>query len=449
MGKYFGTDGVRGRANEQLTLDMAVRIGQWLGWYYSQKKKHARILIGRDTRLSGSMFELGLAAGAVSTGADVYLLGVCPTPAVSYLVGQENFDCGIMVSASHNPYYDNGIKVFNHEGIKMEEEILLAIEDYMDGKTEIPMATGDNVGEYFSWHQGLELYVSFLKKTVPVDLTGMRIAVDLANGSACATAAETLDALGATVEAINSSPNGLNINKDCGSTHPEGLQEYVIENGCDVGFAFDGDADRLIAVDSDGRLINGDYILYILGRSMRDRGQLTDNMVVTTVMANLGLYKAFEREQISCIKTPVGDKYVFEEMTRNQYRLGGEQSGHIIFYGDEVTGDGLFTALKLLQVMQAERKNIQQLSEGLHIFPQLLENVTVTDKEIVLDDEEISARVQEVADELGSNGRILVRPSGTEPLIRVMVEAPTQEECERCVHAVTELIREKGYEQKV
>ena len=277
----------------------------------------------------------------------------------------------------------------------------------------------------------------------------MRIAVDLANGSACATAAETLDALGATVEAINSSPNGLNINKDCGSTHPEGLQEYVIENGCDVGFAFDGDADRLIAVDSDGRLINGDYILYILGRSMRDRGQLTDNMVVTTVMANLGLYKAFEREQISCIKTPVGDKYVFEEMSRNQYRLGGEQSGHIIFYGDEVTGDGLFTALKLLQVMQPERKNIQQLSEGLHIFPQLLENVTVTDKEIVLDDEEISARVQEVADELGSNGRILVRPSGTEPLIRVMVEAPTQEECERCVHAVTELIREKGYEQKV
>lgn len=449
MGKYFGTDGVRGRANEQLTLDMAVRIGEWLGWYYSQNKKHARILIGRDTRLSGSMFELGLAAGAVSTGADVYLLGVCPTPAVSYLVRQENFDCGIMVSASHNPYYDNGIKVFNHEGIKMEEEILLMIEDYMDGKTTVPMATGDDVGEYFEWHQGLELYISFLKKTNPVDLTGMHIAVDLANGSACATAVETLDALGATVDAINNSPNGLNINTRCGSTHPEGLQDYVVENGCDVGFAFDGDADRLIAVDSDGRLINGDYLLYILGRYMRDKGLLSENMVVTTVMANLGLYKAFERDHLSYIQTAVGDKYVFDEMSRNEYRLGGEQSGHIIFYGDEVTGDGLFTALRLLQVLKNTGSTIQQLSADLKIYPQLLENVKVTDKNIVLHDDEINAVIDEVSASLGDDGRILVRPSGTEPLIRVMVEAATQEECERCVHAVTDKIKEKGYEQKV
>lgn len=445
MGKYFGTDGVRGRANEELTLDQSVRIGQWLGWYYSQNKKHAKILIGRDTRLSGLMFELGLAAGAVSTGADVYLLGVCPTPAVSYLVRHEDFDAGLMVSASHNPYYDNGIKVFNHEGIKMDEDILLAIEDYMDGKSEVPLATGDGVGEYFSWHQGLELYMSNLKKTVPVDLTGLHIAVDLANGSACATAVETLDGLGAQVDAINNSPNGVNINYRCGSTHPEGLQEYVVENDCDLGLAFDGDADRLIAVDSDGNLINGDYLLYILGHSMRKRGELKDNMVVTTVMANLGLYKAFQRDAFDFVQTPVGDKYVYEEMSRNDYRLGGEQSGHIIFYGDEVTGDGLLTALKLLQTIQEEKATIQELSKGLSIYPQLLENVTVKDKTIVLNDVDIQERIHQAEEGLGDNGRILVRPSGTEPLIRVMVEAPTQEECETYVHMVTDLIIEKGY----
>ncbi len=445
MGKYFGTDGVRGRANEQLTLDMAVRIGQWLGWYYSQNKPHAKILIGRDTRLSGSMFELGLAAGAVSTGADVYLLGVCPTPAISYLVSHEDFDCGIMVSASHNPFYDNGIKIFNHMGIKMEEEILLQIEDYMDGKSEIPLATGEKVGEYFDWNTGLELYMSWLKKTVPVDLSGMHIAVDLANGSACSTAVETLDALGATVDAINSTPNGVNINLKSGSTHPENLQRYVVENQCDIGLAFDGDADRLIAVDSDGKLVNGDYVLYILGRYLRDKGHLNDNMVVTTVMANLGLYKALDQSSLEYIQTPVGDKYVLEEMMKKNCMIGGEQSGHIIFLEDEVTGDGLFTGLKLLQAMRETGKTIQELSKGLYIYPQLLENVEVTDKNTVLDDEDIQAKIQEVADFLGDNGRILVRPSGTEPLIRVMVEASTQKLCEDCVHMVTDLIKEKGY----
>lgn len=445
MGKYFGTDGVRGRANEQLTLDMAVRIGQWLGWYYSQDKPHAKILIGRDTRLSGSMFELGLAAGAVSTGADVYLLGVCPTPAISYLVSHEDFDCGIMVSASHNPFYDNGIKIFNHMGIKMEEEILLQIEDYMDGLSEVPLATGEKVGEYFDWSTGLELYMSWLKKTVPVDLSGMHIAVDLANGSACSTAVETLDALGATVDAINSTPNGVNINLKSGSTHPENLQRYVVENQCDVGLAFDGDADRLIAVNSDGELVNGDYVLYILGRHLREQGQLTDNMVVTTVMANLGLYKALDQSGLDYIQTPVGDKYVLEEMMKKNYMIGGEQSGHIIFLADEVTGDGLFTGLKLLQAMKESGQTLQELSKGLYIYPQLLENVEVVDKNIVLDDADIEQKVQEVADFLGDNGRILVRPSGTEPLIRVMVEASTQQLCEDCVHMVTDLIREKGY----
>lgn len=445
MGKYFGTDGVRGRANEGLTLDMAVRIGQWLGWHYSKDKPHARVLIGRDTRLSGSMFELGLAAGAVSTGADVYLLGVCPTPAVSYLVSQEDFDCGIMVSASHNPYYDNGIKIFNHEGKKMEEEILLQIEDYMDGNTVIPLATGEKVGEYFDWEHGLELYMSWLKKTVPVDLSGWRIAVDLANGSACSTAVETLSALGATVTAINATPNGVNINYRSGSTHPEGLQRCVVENQCDLGLAFDGDADRLIAVDSDGSLINGDYLLYIIGRHMKEQGLLKDNLVVTTVMANLGLYKGLESSRIDSIQTAVGDKYVFEEMEKNGYVLGGEQSGHIIFYDDEVTGDGLFTALKLLQTLVQTGLSIQQLSEGLFIYPQLLENVRVQDKDAVQNDPDVQAAVDEVAQFLGDNGRILVRPSGTEPLIRVMVEAPTDKMCASCVHQVTDLIREKGY----
>lgn len=445
MGRYFGTDGVRGRANEQLTLDMAVRIGQWLGWYYSKSKPHAKILIGRDTRLSGSMFELGLAGGAVSTGANVYLLGICPTPAISYLVSEEDFDCGIMVSASHNPFYDNGIKVFNHEGIKMPEEILLQIEDYMDGLTEIELATGEKVGEYFDWETGLELYISWLKKTNPVDLTGMHIAVDLANGSACSTAVETLDALGATVDAINATPNGVNINLKSGSTHPEGLQRYVKENQCDIGLAFDGDADRLIAVDSDGRLINGDFILYILGNHMANHAKLPSNIVVTTVMANLGLYKAFTKKKIDYIQTPVGDKYVLEEMMKNNYWLGGEQSGHIIFLEDEVTGDGLFTALRLLQAMKETGKTVQELSAGLYIYPQLLENVEVKDKNIVLEDQEIQEKIDEVAAFLGDDGRILVRPSGTEPLIRVMVEAATQKLCEDCVHMVTDLIVEKGY----
>lgn len=445
MGKYFGTDGVRGRANEQLTLDMAVRIGQWLGWYYSKSKTHAKILIGRDTRLSGSMFELSLAAGAVSTGANVYLLGVCPTPAISYLVSEEDFDCGIMVSASHNPFYDNGIKIFNHEGIKMPEEILLQIEDYMDGKSKVELATGDNVGEYFDWETGLELYISWLKKTNMMDLTGMHIAVDLANGSACSTAVETLDALGATVDAINASPNGVNINLKAGSTHPEGLQRFVLENQCDIGLAFDGDADRLIAVDAKGRLINGDYILYILGMHMHDQNKLNQNIVVTTVMANLGLYKAFQKKGIDYIQTPVGDKYVLEEMMKHDYSLGGEQSGHIIFYKEEVTGDGLFTALRLLHVMKETGKSLEELANGLYIYPQLLENVEVKDKNIVLHDEEIQAKIDEVAKFLGDEGRILVRPSGTEPLIRVMVEAATQRLCEDCVHMVTDLILKKGY----
>lgn len=445
MGRYFGTDGVRGEANKNLTLDMAVRIGQYLGWFYSQDKDHARIVIGRDTRRSGSMFELGLAAGAVSTGANVYMLGVCPTPAVSHLVATDDFDCGIMVTASHNPFHDNGIKVFNHEGYKMEEAVLEQIEDYMDGLITVPLATGSKVGDYFSYPEGVDHYVRWLEETMPVSLAGMKIAVDLANGSATSTAVRTLEDLGAEVFALGDEPDGLNINYHCGSTHPEKLQAFTVECGCDCGLAFDGDADRLIAVDSDGNLINGDYILYILGNFMKEKQELPDNMVVTTVMANLGLYKALDACGLQSIKTPVGDKYVFEEMVKNGYTLGGEQSGHIIFSKDEVTGDGLLTALKLLSVMKETGKSIQELSQGLFIYPQLLENVRVTDKDSVLQDEDIAAAVAAVEAELGEDGRILVRPSGTEPLIRVMVEAGTQEICESCVHAITDLIRQKGY----
>lgn len=444
MGKYFGTDGVRGRANEGLTLDMAIQIGQYLGMYYG-KEKHARILIGKDTRLSGDMFELGLAAGATSMGAQVYLLGVCPTPAVSYLIQKERFDCGIMVSASHNPYYDNGIKVFNHNGEKMEEEVLLQIEDYIDGKSELTLNTGDKIGEYFEWQDGLEIYMSWLKEIVPVDLSGFKIAVDNANGSATSTAIETLDSLGATVEAISNSPNGININKNCGSTHPEKLQQMVKEGDYDIGLAFDGDADRLIAVNAKGELVDGDYILYICSRYMKSVNRLNKNMCVTTVMANLGLYKALDANKIDYVQTPVGDKYVFEEMQKNDYYLGGEQSGHIIFYENAVTGDGLLTALKLLEIMKNTGKSLEELSKGLFIYPQLLKNFKVNDKEAALKDEALWKVVKEVEDELKDEGRILVRPSGTEPLVRVMVEAKTDELCQQYVQRVVDFIEESQY----
>lgn len=444
MGKYFGTDGVRGRANEGLTLEMSIKIGQYLGWYYG-KEKHARILIGKDTRLSGDMFELGLAAGATSMGAQVYLLGVCPTPAISYLVRKERFDCGIMVSASHNPYYDNGIKCFNHNGEKMEEDLLLEIEAYMDGNCTIDLATGDHIGEYFNWEDGLEIYMSWLKEIVPVDLEGYHIAVDLANGSATSTVVETLDSLGATVEAINNSPNGININTKCGSTHPENLQRMMRENDFDLGLAFDGDADRLIAVDPDGNLVDGDYILFICSRYMKEKNTLNKNMCVTTVMANLGLYKALDANKIDYIKTDVGDKYVFEEMQKNDYYLGGEQSGHIIFYEHAVTGDGLLTALKLLEIMKNTGKSVKELSEGLFIYPQLLKNVKVNDKIRALNDKALKEVVDDVAKELGDEGRILVRPSGTEPLIRVMVEAKTDDLCAQYVDRVVEFVEKNNY----
>lgn len=444
MTKYFGTDGVRGRANDTLTLDMALSIGKYIGAYYG-KERHAKILIGKDTRLSGSMFEMALAAGATSTGANVYLLGVCPTPSVAYLVAKEKFDCGVMISASHNPFYDNGIKLFNRDGKKMDEAILEAIEAFMDGEGDIEYAINDALGTVIEWHEGLELYQSYLKESVDCDFSGMRIALDLANGSATATAAEVLSELGATLEIIHSAPNGVNINTKCGSTHPEALKELIKENKgqYDCGFAFDGDADRLIAIDENGEEITGDHTLYICGNYLKDQNKLNQNTVVTTIMANLGLYRAFDRCGIHYEKTDVGDKYVFENMEKNDYVLGGEQSGHIIFKEYMNTGDGLLSAMKLLEVMKHTNQSLRSLSADLFIYPQLLINVPVTDKHAALKNEELLKEIELVEKQLGDEGRILVRPSGTEPLVRVMVEAKTDALCERYVMQVVDFIKEK------
>lgn len=443
MGKYFGTDGARGRANDSLTLDMAVKIGQYLGWYYG-KGRHAKILIGKDTRLSSDMFEMGLAAGATSTGAVVYLLGVCPTPAVSYLIQKEHFDCGIMVSASHNPYHDNGIKLFNGDGCKMNPEVEIEVENYIDDLLTIDVAHEDKIGSVLEWSEGLELYESWLKSIVPMDLNGMRIALDLANGSATSCAAETLTSLGATVEVIHSAPNGININTKCGSTHPEELQRMVKEGGYDAGFAFDGDADRLIAVNEDGELVDGDHTMYICGCYMFDNKMLKDDVVVTTVMSNLGLYHALQAKGLRFEQTAVGDKNVFECMKEHDYSIGGEQSGHIIFNEHANTGDGLLTAMKLLEIMVNTKKSLKELSEDLFIYPQLLINTPVKDKHTALENADLLTVVEEVAKELGDEGRILVRPSGTEPLVRVMVEAKTDELCNQYVTKVIDFINEKG-----
>ncbi len=443
MAKYFGTDGARGRANDTLTLDMAVKIGQYVGWYYG-KERHAKILIGKDTRLSSDMFEMALAAGASAAGAKVYLLGVCPTPSVSFLVQKEGFDCGIMVSASHNPFHDNGIKLFNGSGMKMNPEVETQIEAYIDGETSIPMAINEAIGNVIEWSEGLEIYESWLKSLMTCDFSGMKIALDLANGSATSCAAAVLSELGATVEVIHTSPNGININTKCGSTHPEELQEMMKNGDFDAGFAFDGDADRLIAVDETGNLITGDHTMYICGCYMHDHNCLNENKVVTTVMSNLGLYRAFDRRGIAYEQTQVGDKYVFECMNEYNYSIGGEQSGHIIFKKHANTGDGLLTAMKLLEVMKHTKQSLKELCEDLFIYPQLLVNIEVKDKHQALQNQGLLQEVQKVADSLGQDGRILVRPSGTEPLVRVMVEAKTDELCHQYVYQVIDYIKEKG-----
>ena len=459
MGKYFGTDGFRGEANENLTADHAYKIGRFLGWYYGELKRQAgkeasaSIVIGKDTRRSSYMFEYALVGGLVASGADAYLLHVTTTPSVAYVARVDEFDCGIMISASHNPYYDNGIKLINGNGEKMDEETIGLIEDYLDGKLEVfgrhyeevPYAHKEQIGCTVDYVSGRNRYIGYLISLGVYSFKGMKVGLDCANGSSWNIAKSVFDALGAKTYVINAEPNGTNINNNAGSTHIEGLQKFVVDQGLDVGFAYDGDADRCLCVDEKGNVIDGDAILYIYGRYMKERGKLVTNTVVTTVMSNFGLYKAFDECGIGYAKTAVGDKYVYEYMIKNGCRIGGEQSGHIIFSKYASTGDGILTSLKMMEVMMAKKKKMSELMEGLVIYPQVLENVKVKDKALARADEDVQAAVKQVEEALGDTGRILVRESGTEPLIRVMVEAEAEEICRKHVDAVVDVIRSKGH----
>lgn len=459
MGKYFGTDGFRGEANENLTADHAYKIGRFLGWYYGELKRRngddtpARIVIGKDTRRSSYMFEYTLVGGLVASGADAYLLHVTTTPSVAYVARTDNFDCGIMISASHNPYYDNGIKLINGNGEKMEEETIALVEDYLDGKVEVFGETYEEVlyahknriGCTVDYVAGRNRYVGYLISLGMYSFKGKKVGLDCANGSSWNIAKTVFDALGAKTYVINAQPDGTNINNNAGSTHIEGLQKYVVENGLDVGFAYDGDADRCLCVDEKGNLVDGDAILYIYGKYMKERGKLLTNTVVTTVMSNFGLYKAFDELGIGYAKTAVGDKYVYEYMNQNGCRIGGEQSGHIIFSKYASTGDGILTSLKMMEVMMAKKAKMSQLTEGLSIYPQVLENVRVLDKTAAQEDPDVKAAVKAVEEALGDTGRILVRESGTEPLLRVMVEAETEECCRKYVDQVVSVVKAKGH----
>ncbi|MCD8156362.1 MAG: phosphoglucosamine mutase [Clostridiales bacterium] len=454
MGRYFGTDGFRGEANKTLTVEHAYKVGRFLGWYYRELNgNRPKIVIGKDTRRSSYMFEYSLVAGMTASGADAYLFHVTTTPSVSYVVRTEDFDCGIMISASHNPYYDNGIKLINNHGEKMDETVISYIEDYIDGHVnlfgeemdEIPFATRDEIGCTVDYVAGRNRYVGYLISLAVHSFRGMRVGLDCANGSAWMIAKNVFDALGAKTYVINAEPNGMNINNAAGSTHIEVLQQYVKDKHLDVGFAYDGDADRCIAVDDRGEVVNGDLILYVYGKYMKERGKLLNNTVVTTVMSNFGLYRAFDDAGIDYEQTAVGDKYVYECMQKNGHRIGGEQSGHIIFSKYATTGDGILTSLKVMQVMFAKKMPLSKLVEPVKIYPQVLKNIRVKSKPEAQNDPDVQAEVARVANYLGDTGRILVRESGTEPVIRVMVEAETKEICDCCVKQVTQVIREKGH----
>ena len=459
MGKYFGTDGFRGEANVNLTADHAYKVGRFLGWYYGERKRQAgdnapaRVVIGKDTRRSSYMFEYSLVGGLVASGADAYLMHVTTTPSVAYIARVDAFDCGIMISASHNPYYDNGIKLINGRGEKMDDETIALVEAYLDGKLEafgqawpeIPFATREKIGCTVDYVSGRNRYIGYLISLGMFSFRGIKVGLDCANGSAWSIAKAVFDALGATTCVINAEPNGLNINRDAGSTHIEGLQKLVVEKGLDVGFAYDGDADRCLCVDEKGNVITGDHILYIYGRYMKERGKLLTNTVVTTVMSNFGLYKAFDELGIDYAKTAVGDRYVHEYMMKNGNRIGGEQSGHIIFTKYASTGDGILTSLKMMQVLIDRKKPLSELAAPLKIYPQVLENVRVKDKAAAQADPDVQAAVQRVTEKLGETGRILVRESGTEPVVRVMVEAENEPVCRAYVEEVVHILQEKGH----
>ncbi len=448
MGKYFGTDGFRGEANVDLTVEHAYKVGRYLGYYYGQKNSEgrARVVIGKDTRRSSYMIEYSLVAGLTASGADVCLMHVTPTPSVSYITRVDEFDCGIMISASHNVFYDNGIKIINGQGYKLESEVEDKIEAYIDGEVEeIPLAKREEIGRTTDYSSGRNRYIGYLMTLATRSFKNVRVGLDCSNGAASTVAKSVFEALGAKVYVINDMPDGTNINNNCGSTHIEVLQKHVLDNSLDIGFAYDGDADRCLAVDEKGQEIDGDKILYMCGRYLADRGELANNTVVTTVMSNLGLYKAFEKKGINYEKTAVGDKYVFENMMENGHSLGGEQSGHIIFSKYATTGDGILTSLKIMEVMLGRKRKVSELFTSLEIFPQLLQNVRVADKPAARADEDVQAAVKSVEDELGNDGRILLRESGTEPVIRVMVEAKTDELCQQYVKRVVDVLIAKGH----
>ena len=459
MGKYFGTDGFRGEANCTLTADHAYKVGRFLGWYYTQLNRRkgddgpARIVIGKDTRRSSYMFEYSLVGGLVASGADAYLLHVTTTPSVAYVARTESFDCGIMISASHNPYYDNGIKLINSFGEKMDESVIALVEAYLDGNLEafgkqwpeLPLAKRDQIGRTVDHVAGRNRYIGYLISLGIYSFKGMRVGLDCANGASWNIAKSVFDALGAKTYVINAEPDGYNINMNAGSTHIENLQKFVVDNGLDVGFAYDGDADRCLCVDEKGEVITGDHILYIYGKYLKERGKLLMNTVVTTVMSNFGLYKAFDELGIDYAKTKVGDKYVYEYMVQNGCRIGGEQSGHIIFSKYASTGDGILTSLKIMEVMLARKKTLSRLCEGFTFYPQVLKNVRVADKAAAQADPDVQAAVAAVAAKLGDTGRILVRESGTEPVIRVMVEAENKVVCNDLVDSVVDVIKRKGH----
>ncbi|MBQ8663854.1 MAG: phosphoglucosamine mutase [Eubacterium sp.] len=457
MGRYFGTDGFRGEANKNLTVEHAFKVGRFLGWYYGELKGgKANIVIGKDTRRSSYMFEYALVAGLTASGADAYLLHVTTTPSVSYVVRADDFDCGIMISASHNPFHDNGIKLINGNGEKMDEKTVSYVEDYIDGNvelfgesmSEIPYATGEAIGRTIDYAAGRNRYVGYLISLAQHSFKNIRVGLDCANGSAWQIAKNVFDALGAKTYVINNEPNGTNINTNAGSTHIEVLQKYVKDNNLDIGFAYDGDADRCIAVDENGNVVDGDLILYICGKHLKEQGKLLNNTVVTTIMSNFGLYKAFDEAGINYEKTAVGDKYVYENMVQNGHRIGGEQSGHIIFSKYATTGDGILTSLQVMEVVLAKKTTLSKLAEPVRIYPQVLKNIRVNSKPEAQNDPAVQAAVQKVAEELGDTGRILVRESGTEPVIRVMVEAPSEALCEKYVVQVIDVIKAKGHEAK-
>lgn len=445
MGRYFGTDGFRGEANVSLTVEHAFKVGRYLGYYYGKDNK-ANVVIGKDTRRSSYMFEYALVAGLTASGADVYLLHVTTTPSVSYVVRSENFDCGIMISASHNPYYDNGIKLLNGKGYKLEAEVEDLIEEYIDSEEDyLPLAKRENIGKTTDYAIGRNRYIGYLISLATRSFKDMRVGLDCANGASFSIAKGVFDALGAQTYVINDQPNGININEDSGSTNMKILQRHVLENKLDVGFAYDGDADRCLAVDDKGNIIDGDLILYVCGLYMKEHGELRNNTIVTTIMSNIGLYKAFDEQNIDYEQTAVGDKNVYENMMNNGHSLGGEQSGHIIFSKHALTGDGILTSLKLMEVILETKMPLSDLIKDITLYPQVLKNVKVSDKAIVEDDKKVKAIIDKVSDELGDDGRILVRASGTEPLIRIMVEAKTDELCNKYANDVYEVIKKQGH----